>query len=180
MGEHENTGQFHRLRERAIADFLCKVDRVNELATRHQNYGSLFYNQDGFTGALSRMPTPSNLPRMSTDDEALMWDILDLTSSSNFSDSLNHSDLVPRLDDTAKGTRVSGEDSRVDRQHGEKHGSEIPIFPAQETSILGGTSQAVDEESSQWPFGNRVGNMPLAAVPDIPDWMIFGDFTEHL
>lgn len=103
-----------------------------------------------------------------------MWDILDLTSSNNFSDTLNTSDLVPRLGDAAKETQVSNQ------QHGQKHGSEIPIFPAQEASMLGAAPQPVDEESSQWPFGNRVGNMPLAVVPDIPDWMIFGDFTEHL
>ncbi|KAJ9492526.1 hypothetical protein VN97_g710 [Penicillium thymicola] len=58
------------------------VNKVNELAARHQNYGSLYYNQEGFSGALSKMPTPSNMPRMSAEDECLMWEILDFGCSS--------------------------------------------------------------------------------------------------
>lgn len=157
---------------------------MNELAARHQNYGSLFYNQDGFSGALSSMPTPSNLPRMSAEDEALMWNILDFTSSSSFPDGLDVTDLTLQpQESTAKETRSLGESFTLDtHEQSQAHGPEDSIFHDQGSSLLnGGVSQPVDgNPPSQWPFGNRVSNNPLAVVPDIPDWMIFGDFTEHL
>jgi hypothetical protein len=39
-----------------------------------------------------------------------------------------------------------------------------------------------DESISDWQFPDRGGsNVPGSLVPDIPDWMIFGDFmSEHL
>lgn len=162
--------------------FHVQVNRVNQLAARHQNYGSLFYNQDGFSGALSSMPTPSNLPRMSSEDEALMWDILDLTSSSGFHRPSNDAAMATYC----KGPVPGGPESTEEELDGEMNqesndqGPETPNFLAQDTVLTGGTSQQADEPSSDWPFSQRVGNNTLAAVPDIPDWMIFGDFTEHL
>lgn len=155
---------------------------MNELATRHQNYGSLFYNQEGFTGNLGTMPTPSNLPRMSPEDEALMWDIMDLTSAS-FSDLSGFDDLVPsQKESTTKAIRSAGEPSGTDANaQGHTNASGTASFPSQETSIFAGAPQQGEEDpSSQWPFSQRVGQTPLVGVPDIPDWMIFGDFTEHL
>lgn len=129
------------------------------------------------------MPTPSNLPRMSPEDEALMWDIMDLTSSS-FSDLSGFDDLVPRPEEPArKEIRSSGEPSGADPQgQGNAHALAVSTFSGQETSIFaGGAAQQVDADTpSQWPFSSRVGQTPLVGVPDIPDWMIFGDFTEHL
>ncbi|KAJ5919418.1 Transcription factor [Penicillium verhagenii] len=135
------------------------VRRVNELASRHQNYGSLFYNQDGFSGELSSMATPSNLPRMSAQDEALMWDILDLTSCGSGPQSITKPPAttsiaaeIPNLDTPAPGEAVLGE-----------------VEPA-----------IIDGATGEWPFEHR-GLGLGTGVPDIPDWMIFGDFmSEHL
>ncbi|KAJ5129051.1 uncharacterized protein N7443_006168 [Penicillium atrosanguineum] len=158
------------------------VNRVNELAARHQNYGSLFYNQDGFSGALSTMPTPSNLPRMSSEDESLMWDILDLTSSS-FTQPASTARLAPGNEEPITNEPDSpGQDSDDEiptKVQGQ--GSDTPNFLVQSHhTLIGEASHPVEEPSSDWPFSQRVSNNTLAAVPDIPDWMIFGDFTEHL
>lgn len=141
---------------------------MNELAARHQNYGSLFYNQDGFSGALSSMPTPSNLPRMSTEDEDLMWDILDLTSSSSF----------PEMPDIADSVSQNEEETVPDRHNSPG----TPTLPQGRSIIGDGAPQSVDgEPTTEWPLSSRMSTNPLAAVvPDIPDWMIFGDFTEYL
>lgn len=101
-----------------------------------------------------------------------MWDILDLTSST-LSDPLNTSDLVPQSDGaTARETQV--------QHHGQRHGTQTSTFAAQNSPMVAGPSQPMEDSTAPWSFDNRVGNMPLAVVPDIPDWMIFGDFTEHL
>jgi hypothetical protein len=161
--------------------FPFQVDRVNNLAARHQNYGSLFYNQDGFSGALSSMPTPSNLPRMSSEDEALMWDILDLTSSSGFHQPFNDAAMATYGKKSVPGEPESTEEEfDVDmNQESNDQGPETPNL-AQDPISAGGTSHQAVEPLSDWLFSQRVGNNTLAAVPDIPDWMIFGDFTEHL
>lgn len=129
------------------------------------------------------MPTPSNLPRMSPEDEALMWDILDLTSSS-LPELSGFDDLQPQQEESAtKEMRSSGDPSGTDAQRkSDTHASEMVGFSDQEASILaGGAPQQIEEDpASQWPFTPQVGRTPLVGVPDIPDWMIFGDFTEHL
>ena len=53
----------------------------------------------------------------------------------------------------------------------------------QEKVLEGGGSHVLNEvSSSNWHFGSRAGNNTFGSgVPDIPDWMIFGDFMmEHL
>ncbi|KAJ6003370.1 hypothetical protein N7451_005917 [Penicillium sp. IBT 35674x] len=134
------------------------VDRLNELASRRQNYGSLFYNQDGFSGALSSMATPSNLPRMSAQDEALVWNILDLTS-------FNSEESITRPPSTA--------DLQAETQ--------LLEAPGLGESVQVGIRQgSVEAASPEWPFEQR-GTGFGSGVPDIPDWMIFGDFmSEHL
>lgn len=146
-----------------------QVNRVNELAARHQNYGSLFYNQDGFSGALSTMATLSNLPRMSEDDEALMWDIMDVTSLSTSAPTTEMTDLVPP--------------SGADRLALDSHHPASPSISAQDgADITGDCPEMASSDPTSWPFANRAGHQPFGTgVPDIPDWMIFGDFmTEHL
>lgn len=142
-----------------------QLGRLNELASRHQNYGSLFYNQDGFSGELSNMATPSNLPRMSTEDETLMWNILDLTSFAS-------PETEPLAETVTRGTSwyetVLESDSAMaapshttPRHHGE------PPMP------VGATPE--------WSLSPRANYALPIGVPDIPDWMIFGDFmNEHL
>lgn len=120
---------------------------------------------------------------MSPDDEALMWDILDLTSSS-FPDMSGFDDLLPRQEESAtKEMHSSGDPAGKDAQgKSNAHAPEMGSFPGQEISIFAeGAPQPIEEDpASQWPFTHQVGRTPLVGVPDIPDWMIFGDFTEHL
>ncbi|KAJ5966572.1 hypothetical protein N7481_013286 [Penicillium waksmanii] len=157
------------------------VNRLNELAARHQDYGSLFYNQEGFSGALSSMATPSNLPRMSSQDESLMWDILDLTSL-GFNKTLEISAMKPRPDN-----EVSTDENEMSRSSSDEDLEEDvePLnVPTHKTSRLGEEmSEPADEmPGPEWPFSNQTGNNSIGSgVPDIPDWMIFGDLmTEHL
>jgi hypothetical protein len=134
-----------------------QVDRLNELASRRQNYGSLFYNQDGFSGELSSMATPSNLPRMSVQDEALMWNILDLTSFGS-----EENITIPP---STTGLRAETQNLEAPDL------GEMPIV-----EVGPGLLQTATPE---WPFGRGTGFGH--GVPDIPDWMIFGDFmSEHL
>ncbi|KAJ5946944.1 hypothetical protein N7454_003783 [Penicillium verhagenii] len=119
------------------------VRRVNELASRHQNYGSLFYNQDGF----------------SAQDEALMWDILDLTSCDSGPQSITKPPAATSI--TAEGPK--------------------PDIPTLGETVIGHIEPAIiDGATEDWPFDHR-GLGLGTGVPDIPDWMIFEDFTsEHL
>lgn len=166
---------------------LVQVNRINELATRHQNYGSLFYNQDGFSGALSSMPTPANLPRMSIEDEELMWDILDLTSSSSLIESRDIHDLAPQPGGDVTTNYSHSFKSPITstlQSRGHDHEPGSSNFASQAESILGEEASSLIEHGSagEWPFANRASNHAFGSgVPDIPDWMIFGDFmTEHL
>jgi hypothetical protein len=118
---------------------------------------------------------------MSGEDEALMWDILDLTSSSSFPGVIDCAGLATRHEELTPDEHKSP-DQELDlemHREGHNHGPDTSNFPTQGGSLRG-ASNPVDESASEWPFSNHVDNNPLAAVPDIPDWMIFGHFTEHL
>ncbi|CAG8146482.1 unnamed protein product [Penicillium salamii] len=165
------------------------VNKVNELAARHQNYGSLYYNQEGFSGALSKMPTPSSMPRMSPEDETLMWEILDFGCSSEGREPGKFGDLaIPHPDTIGDQTGTSNDMSTVapgalgpsgkagegqSTNHSVRtHGS--PTFDAMSDSIGPGPFPA-------WPFNTRNGDVTGPTIPDIPDWMILGDYmAEHL
>ncbi|KAF4226078.1 hypothetical protein CNMCM8980_008163 [Aspergillus fumigatiaffinis] len=58
------------------------ADRLRKIAERRKDYGSLYHNQEEFSGILPCMPASSDLPRMSAEDERLMWDILDFDGRS--------------------------------------------------------------------------------------------------
>ncbi|KAJ5897037.1 uncharacterized protein N7473_006436 [Penicillium subrubescens] len=162
------------------------VHRINELAARHSNYGSLFYNQDGFSGALSSMPTPANLPRMSTEDEALMWDILDLASSSSPLEATEASSLAPTRKKRKTTKQPVGRSRRKSDlcEQADLENTPTPGVPPHEDRAIEGLGVPMlnDESISDWQFPDRAGsNAPGSLVPDIPDWMIFGDFmSEHL
>ena len=128
------------------------------------------------------MPTPSNLPRMSSEDEALMWDILDLTSSSSFTKPANTARLATYNEEMTTNEPDSPEQESDDEipTTGRGQGPDNPNVLAQHHDLMEEAAQTGEEPSSDWPFSQRVGINALAAVPDIPDWMIFGDFTEHL
>ncbi|RJE27603.1 hypothetical protein PHISCL_00028 [Aspergillus sclerotialis] len=164
------------------------VDRVNELAARHHNYGSLFYDRDGYSGALSSMPTPSNIPRMSAEDEALMWDILDFGSSCTTSETTQLGDLIPSQ---SQGHHIesrpaqnvpdlplpvsteNGENDRNVYQKGPAIPEDIPSPPP-----YGQVPESIGEDPIPgWTLPDANGNGGL----DFPDWLILGgDMAEHL
>ncbi|KAJ5374395.1 hypothetical protein N7517_006401 [Penicillium concentricum] len=162
------------------------VNKVNDLAARHQNYGSLYYNQEGFSGALSKMPTPSNMPRMSAEDESLMWEILDFGCSSGGDEAMKFGDLAIPQEikmQANKGhvaqSRTSSRTQRGSQQNNnDQRGRVSPKLPNFDQ-----ISESINENPlPEWPFQAR-GNDDVigAAMPDIPDWMILGDYmAEHL
>ncbi|KAJ5256731.1 hypothetical protein N7478_012835 [Penicillium angulare] len=160
------------------------LDRLNELASRHQNYGSLFYNQEGFSGQLSNMATSSNLPRMSTEDEDLMWDIVDLTSLSSSSNAPGLGGLGTKSRDDMHGyaQRGTNRPSSSDIGSGLHIGATTAYDLTSINPIEGEPRSAIAGETSEWPFGNRAHHAdigPGVLVPDIPDWMIFGDLINE-
>ncbi|KAJ5337578.1 hypothetical protein N7452_004306 [Penicillium brevicompactum] len=177
--------QFDQVPYGAILLTPIQVSKVNELAARHQNYGSLYYNQEGFSGALSKMPTPSSMPRMSTEDEALMWEILDFGCSSENNAPGKIGDLAvphPNAMEPGKNTSTmvqgitglsdNGNIGRSESQNIRDHGP--PAFD----SISDPTGQSA---FPGWPFNTRSGDVIGPTIPDIPDWMILGDYmAEHL
>ncbi|KAL4894684.1 hypothetical protein BDV59DRAFT_163115 [Aspergillus ambiguus] len=185
----------HQAKEdfRILVDFVTKAsvhwpnmrllaDRINKLSARRNNYGSLYYNQDGSLGVLPRMPTSSNIPRMSTEDEGLMWDILDMSSSSSFSE-------PPRFGDTPGETERTEETivRPPDRSFtaltpeifaGQRQTSLAPQFPAGVSPLPRMGVDTIDEAAiPEWPFATREESAGLAStMPDIPDWMLFGRY----
>lgn len=156
---------------------------MNELSSRHQNYGSLYYNRDGYSGALSSMPTPSNIPRMSAEDEALMWDILDFGSSCSSAETTRLGDLVPVRDQQAGTEALDLPEFRLplsphevrDRNGYQSEPSAAGNNPS--PPPYGRVPESVSEDPmSAWPLADGNSNGAL----DIPDWMILGGMVEHL
>lgn len=119
---------------------------------------------------------------MSTHDEALMWDILDLTSY-GFSQAAELSGMrsIPDNDIAMDGNDISRSSSDEDRDDQEVE----PPNSSPRKALL--TSEGITEMTNEtpgpdWPFSSRTGSNTVGpGVPDIPDWMIFGDLmTEHL
>lgn len=132
------------------------------------------------------MPTPANLPRMSTEDEALMWDILDFASSSSPLEATEAISPAPTRkkrkatkQPTGRSTRQSNRSDRGDLEN-----TPTPGVPPHEDHVIDRLGGPIvnDESIADWQFPDRGGsNGPGSLVPDIPDWMIFGDFmSEHL
>ena len=133
------------------------------------------------------MPTPSNLPRMSAEDEELMWDILDLTSLSNAVESRVISDLASHPETniiTSHGDEnLDSPIPSVDQENTYNQGTGSPNISSQTDSILcEAASPLMDGIAEEWSFSDRASNNVFASgVPQIPDWMIFGDImSEHL
>ncbi|KAJ6104990.1 hypothetical protein N7486_003679 [Penicillium sp. IBT 16267x] len=105
------------------------------------------------------MATPSNLPRMSAQDEALIWDILDLTSFSSDVESITRPPSTAGLQTEIQNLEA----------------------PSLGESVLVGVGPgSIQAATPEWPFEQR-GTGFGSGVPDIPDSMIFGDFiSEHL
>ena len=111
-----------------------------------------------------------------------MWDVLDLTSlglsqASNIlgMGSFPDNNYMPEDDnDTSK----SSSDGDLDDQETTTLGH-VP----NETPTLAGDVNTLsnDTPGPDWPFSRTGNNAVASGVPDIPDWMIFGDLmTDHL
>ncbi|KAE8148736.1 hypothetical protein BDV25DRAFT_168241 [Aspergillus avenaceus] len=152
------------------------VTRVNELASRQKNYKSLYYNQDGYSGALSRMPTPSNIPRMSAADEALMWDILDFGSSSTSTEPV---ELAPSQDHVMMSTSHFPEHFLNPVTPGQGRQSSLASLP-QMMSPMGPEQGSLGlDPMAEWSFSTRNGDGLDAALPELPDWMVFGGYVSE-
>ena len=130
------------------------------------------------------------MPRMSTEDEALMWEILDFGCSSEGNNPAKFGDLgIPHPNDigavqphrnngsiTTQG--VAEQPDKADRsvttsQKLSNHG--IPFLDSMSDPIG-------ESPFPGWPFQTRSGGDVIGpTIPDIPDWMILGDYmAEHL
>ncbi|CAG8125633.1 unnamed protein product [Penicillium olsonii] len=165
------------------------ANKVNELASRHQNYGSLYYNQEGFSGALSKMPTPSSMPRMSIEDETLMWEILDFGSSSEGCKLNKFSDLAIPCPDTTNGHGQTGNDMPTAVEGTPEEPEKADQRRSTAHNVRDHGSLAFDPISDSigpnpfptWPYNTRNGGVIGPTIPDIPDWMILGDYmADHL
>ncbi|KAE8348972.1 hypothetical protein BDV28DRAFT_142243 [Aspergillus coremiiformis] len=181
---------------RTLVDFITKlsvywenmgalVNRVKQLAARQNNYKSLYFSHDRFSGELSRMPTPSNIPRMSEADEALMWSILDFGSSSTSAEMKQLGDLLPSTYQRMRTISPSFPEQsliptdpdaghRRPSQQGNSTGQQLP---SQELPTLEGRDPGSVGVNPlpEWPLSDRGGFD--AAITDLPDWMMFGDYV---
>jgi hypothetical protein len=128
------------------------------------------------------MPTSSNIPRLSEADEALMWNILDFSSSSSPAETIQLGNLVPspyqRMETVSPNFLVppimSETQDTVHNSNREQRALMGPELSSQNPSPLNGPGPGPVgmPPISEWPFLNRFDT----ALPDLPDWMIFGDY----
>lgn len=119
---------------------------------------------------------------MSTQDESLMWDILDLTSFDVSQAQLSLGTHPPleseRLEDTNDISRSSSDEDPTQQEV-----ETLNISPGKRYTLAEEAEVLTDDmPAPDWPFSSRAGNNTVGSgIPDIPDWMIFGDLmTEHL
>jgi hypothetical protein len=123
---------------------------------------------------------------MSTEDEALMWDILDFASSSSPLEATEATLPAPTRKKRKTMKQPIGRSSRQMKfdENGDRDHTTTPGEHTHMDSVIDGLGCPMvnDESISDWQFPDRAGgNAPGSLVPDIPDWMIFGDFmSEHL
>lgn len=129
------------------------------------------------------MPTPTNIPRMSPDDESLMWDILDLSSCVPPTDLTPLGDLA--LPPNPPGRRPLSEppesptpsEDTVQVRAADSRAT-LPPLSSQDLPALYG----LDPDGMAvpgWPFAHRSANDGLeAGIPDIPDWLMLGGYEQ--
>jgi hypothetical protein len=151
------------------------ADRLKRIAERRKDYGSLYHNQEEFSGILPCTPASSDLPRMSAEDERLMWDILDFGTSCSF----------------AKASIFDASSSLPDHHMG---GVSVP-WPPEDSSLTGhdvvgevmvdlprprtqeprpSTDSLEHYLPSEWPISNT-DELGLA-MPDAAEWLLFGGY----
>lgn len=113
---------------------------------------------------------------MSAEDESLMWEILDFGCSAGGA-AMKFGDLaIPR--ESKIQANEEHPTPRVGQQSKQAQGRGMtPNLPN-----LHQIPGSINEGSlPEWPFQTRGDGDMLAAMPDIPDWMILGDYmAEHL
>jgi hypothetical protein len=126
------------------------------------------------------------MPRMSAEDEGLMWEILDFGCSSGGDVARSFGNLaipqgsqIQANEGPLAQSRMSSRPQRVSQQNkNDQKGRMTSTLPN-----LDGISESMHKGPlPEWPFQTRGGgDMIGAAMPDIPDWMILGDYmAEHL
>ncbi|EAW13714.1 fungal specific transcription factor domain-containing protein [Aspergillus clavatus NRRL 1] len=139
--------------------------RLNELSFRRRKYGSLYENQEQFSGILPRMPTSTELPRMSAEDEALMWDILDFNSSCSFAQAFSLGGLTSH-------NRIAGSQVLDQGEHAPPTQDQQATF-VQPFSIQGMSSLF---ETAMDPSPDAFlpdGDDPGLSLSDTTDWLLF-------
>lgn len=125
---------------------------------------------------------------MSPDDEALMWDILDLGASSSSNKTTHLGDLIPPHSQTHTECQNPPLTSPATETIRDRSAIRRPSMPqdlhSQEMAMLydRGPDPVGEEPIPEWPFPNRTGSVGFGpAIPDVPDWMILGGYMgEHL
>lgn len=122
---------------------------------------------------------------MSTEDEALMWDILDFASSSSPLEATETSSPAPARKKRKTVEQPMGRSTRRKNLRGQADLEDtLPDPRSHADPVIDGLAGSMvnDESISDWQFPERAGSNPSGSmVPDIPDWMIFEDFmSEHL
>lgn len=113
-----------------------------------------------------------------------MWDILDFASSSSPLEATESPSPTPARKKRKTAEQSTGRSTRQRtlRQQGDLEDTLPGARPANSTIEELVEPMVNDESISDWQFADRGGsNVAGSLVPDIPDWMIFGDFmSEHL
>lgn len=121
---------------------------------------------------------------MSAEDEGLMWEILDFGCSSG-DEAMNFGNLAMPQESKIQANEGHPTQSRTSlrmqlvgqQNKDEQRGLMTPNLPN-----LDQISDSINEGPlPEWPFQTRGGGDVIGAMPDIPDWMILGDYmAEHL
>jgi hypothetical protein len=126
------------------------------------------------------MPTTLNIPKMSDEDESLMWEILDLSSSSGRIEMTDQTLSPPDRDMGIEDLHAVEQPPLSDVEDID-HPSEI-LSPGA-TQLHTQIAEVGSEYSMRgWPFATRNdGDDPGEGIPGIPDWMLLDDYmTERL
>lgn len=154
---------------------ILQADRLKEIAERRKGYGSLYHNQEEFSGILPCMPASSDLPRMSAEDERLMWDILDFGTSCSFAKASIFDASSSSPDHQMGGVSVPWplDDSSPTRH--DVVGEVMVDLPRPRTQEPRHATDSLDHcLPSEWPISNT-DELGLA-MPDAAEWLLFGGY----
>ncbi|KAH2681841.1 hypothetical protein KXW53_003884, partial [Aspergillus fumigatus] len=147
--------------------------KVKKIAERRKGYGSLYHNQEEFSGILPCMPASSELLCMSAEDERLMWDILDFGTSCSFA-------TVSKLDASSfsRDHQMGGVSVPwpLDDPSPTGHnpvGEVMADLPRPQTQDPRPATDSLEHcLPSEWPISNT-DELGLS-MPDAAEWLLFG------